>query len=209
MEPKAGYAPKVSIYGNKPESDNGDRCLRFAGTGCRYYVLLCDGMGTGPGAVREGKTAADILKRLLCAGFPPEHALKTLNSLCALRERAGAVTVDLCSLQLDTGRATLYKWGAAPSYLVSASGARQVGMVTPPPGLSVLEHREHTESVSLRRGEALVVCSDGVVHEDTLRHCSECCGQDPAILGQRLLEHSRITGEDDATAAIISLLPVR
>lgn len=203
----AAYEPQVQVYGNRPEADNGDRCLRFAGIGCKYYVLLCDGMGTGLGAVQEGKTAAQMLKKLLAAGYPAEYALRSLNSLCALRERAGVVTVDLAELLLDSGKVNLYKWGAAPSYLVSTTGAEKIGTVGPPPGLSVTDCREQTERLSLRRGEMLVLVSDGVAQEDTLRCCMECVGLPAAELGLRLLSQSRLTGDDDATAAIIQLLP--
>ena len=116
------YKPLISVYGNQPENTNGDRCISFSGVSCRYYVLLCDGMGTGSGALWEAQTAAGLLKRLLSAGYPAEYALRSMNSLCALRDRAGAVTVDLAELSLDTGKVTIYKWGAAPSYIVSSMG---------------------------------------------------------------------------------------
>ncbi len=72
---------------------------------CRYYIARCDGMGTGEEAAKEGKLSGDMLRRLLAAGYPPEYALRTVNSLCALRGKAGAVTIDLAELRLDTGRA--------------------------------------------------------------------------------------------------------
>ena len=199
------YQPEVQVYGNRPEADNGDRCLRFAGVGCKYYVLLCDGMGTGLGAVQEGKTAAKMLQKLLSSGYPAEYALRSLNSLCALRERAGAVTVDLAELMLDSGKVNLYKWGAAPSYLVSSAGAEKIGTIGPPPGLSVTDCREQLDRLSLKRGEKLILVSDGVAHEDTLRLCMDCVGLPVAELGLRLLCQSRLTGDDDATAAIIQL----
>ena len=203
------FSAQVQVYGNRPEADNGDRCLRFPGLGCRYYVLLCDGMGTGLGAVQEGKTAAQMLKRLLGSGYPAEHALRSLNSLCALRERAGAVTVDLAEISLDSGKINLYKWGAAPSYLMHSNGAERIGSLGPPPGLSVTDCREQIERFTLRRGEMLILISDGVEQEDTLRCCTEALGQPPAELGVRLLSDSRLTGDDDATAVIIQLLPIK
>ena len=201
------FQPEVQVYGNRPEADNGDRCLRFAGVSNRYYVLLCDGMGTGLGAVQEGKTAANMLRKLLSAGYPAQYALRSLNSLCALRERAGIVTVDLAELHLDSGKVTLYKWGAPPSYLLSAVGAEKIGTIGPPPGLSVTDCREQTERFSMRKGEFLILVSDGVAQEDTLACCMECAGLPPAELGLRLLSQSRLTGDDDATAAIIQLIP--
>ena len=203
------FEPTVQVYGNRPEADNGDRCLRFAGVGCRYYVLLCDGMGTGLGAVQEGKTAAEMLKRLLSAGYPAEYALRSLNSLCALRDRSGAVTVDLAELFLDSGKVNLYKWGAPPSYMLSGVGAEKIGSLGPPPGISISGCQEQMERLTLRRGETLVLISDGVEQEDTLRCCMDAIGLPAAELGLRLLSDSRITGDDDATAVIIQLHPAK
>lgn len=200
------YKPEILVFGNHPEPDNGDLCMRFAGTDNSYYVLLCDGMGTGMGAVQESRTAGNMLRRLLSAGFPPEHALRSLNSLCALRERAGAVTIDLARLQTDTGRVTLYKWGAMPSYLVREHGADRIGAPTPPPGLSVSEHRESSHKISLKKGELLVLISDGAHDGETLRRCNDHTGS-PGALGRSLMSHCRVTAEDDATVVIIRLLP--
>jgi len=199
------YEPEVLVYGNRPEGENGDRCLRFAGTMGRYYVLLCDGMGTGLGAVQEGRTAGTILRRLLSAGYPAEHALRSLNSLCALRDRAGAVTVDLAEVQLDTGKVTLYKWGAAPSYLVGQSGAEKIGTAGPPPGLSVTDYQERVERLSLRRGQTLLLVSDGVGEEEALRCCLDGAGQSPGELATGLLTCAQVNGEDDATVVTIRL----
>jgi len=197
----------VQVYGNRPECDNGDRCAIFSGIKCRYYVLLCDGMGTGPGAVQEAKTALILLKKLLTAGYPAEHALQSLNSLCALRNRAGAVTVDLLELQLDTGRGKLYKWGAAPSILISSVGAEKIGTAGPPPGLSVTEPQATAYGLSLRRGETLFLVSDGVGEEEALHLCAKMAGNSPGEMAKTLLTCSRIGGEDDATVVTVQLTP--
>ena len=201
------FSPKTQIYANRPEEENGDRILRFAGVSCRYYVVLCDGMGTGMGAVQEASTALQLLRRLLCAGFPAEHALQSLNSLCALRSRAGAVTIDMAELQLDTGRVQLYKWGAMPSFLLSGTGAKKIGTAGPPPGLSVTDGQEATYQLSLRRGETLVLVSDGVFEEDALHCCLNMAGSSPGELAKSLLTCSQYTGEDDATVVLIRLDP--
>lgn len=203
--PPQVYAPQIYCCGNRPEWKNGDRCLRFPGVGCRYYVILCDGMGTGSGAVQEGKAAGEMLRRLLSAGYPAEHALKSLNSLCALRERAGAVTVDMLELQLDSGKATLYKWGAAPSYLVSAVGAEKIGTAGPPPGISVTDGEELTIPITLRRGQTVLLVSDGIPEEEALRCCAEHRTAQPEELADRLLSCAHMGGEDDATVIAVRL----
>lgn len=201
----ACFTPQVHIYANRPAPDNGDRCVMFAGTQCRYYVLLCDGMGTGPGAVQEGKAAAQLLRRLLTAGYPTQYALQSLNSLCALRSRAGIVTVDLLEISLETGRAAIYKWGAASSYLVSAYGAEKIGTAGPPPGLSVTDGRETAHQLSLRRGEVLLLVSDGIGQEEALRCCLEMVGAPPGELAHTLLSRGQFGGEDDATVVTVCL----
>lgn len=206
-EPSPVYTAQVAVFGNRPEEENGDKCLRFMGTESKYYVLLCDGMGTGLGAVQEGRTAGAMLKRLLCAGYPAEYALRSINSICALRDRAGAVTIDLAEIQLNSGKVNLYKWGAVPSYLITAVGAEKIGTSSPPPGLSVTDYQERTERLTLRRGQLLVMVSDGVGENDALRCCSDGMGQTPGELAAAMIAAAEAEGQDDTTVVVISLEP--
>ena len=199
------YEPEIAVHSASRERENGDRCLWFAGVECRYYVLLCDGMGTGEEAAREASAAGQLLRKLLAAGFPPEHALRSLNSICALQGKAGAVTVDLCELRLDTGKAVLYKWGAAPSYVITRGEPIKIGTASPPPGLSVSEGRETVEKLSLRKGETLVLLSDGAGGEEALRSAWLRVGEPAADLAARILASEEVDGSDDATVAVIRL----
>ena len=201
------FDPQVEVCSAGLEGINGDRCLWFAGTECHYYVLLCDGMGTGFGAAEEGRAAGELLRRLLIAGFPAEYALRSLNSLCTLRERAGAVTVDLVQIDLQTGRVNLYKWGAAPSYLLTPSGPEKIGTAAAPPGLSVTGVRETVDKLSLRRGETLILLSDGVDGEAAMRRACDLTELAPGEMASRVLQYGRGSGSDDATAAVIRLHP--
>ena len=201
------FAPEVTVRAAGRETANGDRCASFPGTGCLHYVVLCDGMGTGLGAAREGQTAMELLRQLLIAGFPAEYALRSVNSMLVLRGRAAAVTVDLAELRLDSGRVTVYKWGAAPSYLCYGGFAEKIGTVTPPPGLSVSEGRESVQRLSLRRGEMLILVSDGVEVEAAHRRIGGIWELPPGELAAELLEPGAGKREDDATVAVIRLCP--
>ena len=202
---QAVYRVEVSARSRGKGQANGDRCIAFAGTDLRYYVLLCDGMGTGLGAAQEGQSTGELLRQMLTAGFPPEHALRSVNSILTLRGQAGAVTLDLAELRLDSGRVTLYKWGAAPSWLLKPSGAEKIGTATPPPGICVADARELVVRLSLRRGEMLILVSDGVEAGECL--CRGSFGPlPPGELAQWLLEECRL-GDDDATVAALRLQP--
>ena len=204
---QAEFRAEVAARSRGKERANGDRCLAFSGTDCRYYVLLCDGMGTGLGAAQEGQSAACLLRQMLTAGFPAEHALDTFNSLLTLRGTAGAVTVDLAELHLDTGHAHIYKWGAAPSWVLTRKGAEKIGTATPPPGLSVEKVHMAVEKLSLRRGEVLILLSDGVDGE-AVQHLSDLSTDaPPGELAAKITERGGGKAEDDATAAVIRLRP--
>lgn len=202
--PRAYYRVEVSARSRGKEKANGDRCLAFSGTGCRYYVLLSDGMGTGLGAAEAGQAAGLLLKQMLTAGFPPEYSLRSLNSLLALRGQAGAAALDLAELRLDSGRISLYKWGAAPSYVLRKTGAEKIGTATPPPGIWVKDARETVLRLSLHRGEALILVSDGAEIGEILRKVAT--EAPPGELAERLLAEG-CTGEDDATVAVIRMIP--
>lgn len=199
------FEPRVEVYGNRPEADNGDKCLRFMGTGGKFYVLLCDGMGTGLGAVQESRLAAGLLQRLLTAGFPTAYALRSLNNLCTLRDRAAAVTLDLAEIALDSGKTVLYKWGAAPSYLISHGGAERIGTVSVPPGLSVTGQTETAHRLTLRRNQLLILASDGIETEEALRCCIEGVEEPPGELAARLLSGCNHRTSDDATVVMVQL----
>ena len=205
LRPK--FQVEVAVHSGSREMDNGDRCSWFAGTQCRYYVLLCDGMGTGIGAAQEGQTAVSLLRQMLSAGFPAEHALRSLNSLLVLRSQAAAVTIDLAEIRLDTGRATVYKWGAAPSLLLCEGLVDKIGTAGPPPGLSVTDGREMVERLSLRRGEVLVLLSDGVDGEVVRREIPLHTQLPPEELAAEILARGAKNAQDDATAVVIRLVP--
>ena len=199
------YRAETKVYCNHPAPGSGDRCLRFLGTGGKYYVILCDGMGTGPEAALEAKTGGELLRKLLLAGYPAEHALGSLNSICALRDRAGILTVDMAEIHLGTGTVSLYKWGAAPSYLIADGRTDKLGAATPPPGLSASGWQPPAKRVSLRGGERLVMVSDGVGEESAFRICREKAGAPDEILARCLLDCGTYQGDDDATVVCVRL----
>ena len=203
--PKPRFQPEVSACTASKNRANGDRCLWFSGVACRYYVLLCDGMGTGEEAAKDAQQVGNMLRRLLSSGYPAAYALRSINSLCALQGRSGMVTLDLAELQLDTGKVTLYKWGAAPSYIICQGEPIKIGTASPPPGLSVTEGRESVERLSLRRGETLVLLSDGAGGEESLRRIWMDADASAGELAARILQSSESASADDATVAVVRL----
>jgi hypothetical protein len=71
--------------------------------------------------------------------------------------------------------------------------------------MSVTDARETVERLSLRRGETLILLSDGVDGEGVLRHMKESSLLPPGELAARLLELGASEGTDDATAAVVRI----
>lgn len=205
---EAAYRVEVAVCSRGKESTNGDRCLRFAATGSRYYLVLCDGMGTGEGAAYEARIAGTILRRLLEVGCTETDALQCVNSLCVLRGSAGAVSIDLAQIDLKTGRGSLYKWGAAPSWILTRSKWEKIGRECPPPGVSLEDDRETVDRFTLRDGEVLMMFSDGVDAESALAEIADAYEQPAGFLAALSLETGRADIPDDATAAVLRLHPI-
>ena len=206
-ETETRYLPRLSVASSaKPgNAVSGDRILSFCTGQDRYWVLLCDGMGSGPEAAGESAEACQLLRQLLQAGLSAPDALQSLNSLYLLRGDGEFSTVDLLEADLATGQACLYKWGAAPSYLRSGSVVRKLGAGSPPPGLETdgLEQLRF----SLEENETLVLLSDGIGQE-TAQRCLLQAGANQDALADELVAEARETGDDDMSAAVLSLLPV-
>ena len=76
-----------------------------------------------------------LLRQFLQAGIEPLPALKTLNTAAMLRCQGGAgfTTIDLACLDRAEGVLTLYKYGAAPSYIKRQGAvARYRARASPP-----------------------------------------------------------------------------
>ncbi|MFR0735079.1 MAG: SpoIIE family protein phosphatase [Oscillospiraceae bacterium] len=166
-------------------------------------------MGTGPGAAQESESALRILTGLLQAGMPGAEALGTLNDLYVLRETGGFSTADLLELHLDTGRASLYKWGAAPSYLKHRRSAKRMGTAAPPPGVGIGEaHQAEVIRLSLQKEEMVVLISDGLESEETQSQIADFTGQTPKALAAALVAAAPAGEADDRTAVAVCLRPL-
>ena len=203
--PPARFSPELGLRVCSAHCGaGGDHGCSFS-CGEWYYLLLCDGMGTGAEAGRESAAAVKLLRGLICSGFDAGEALQMLNGVYVLRENGGFSTVDLLQLSLSTAEGFLFKWGAAPSYLRAGKSVEKLGTSLPPPGLGATEqYRAECLRVSLRRGEMLVLTIDGVpaaYAEYTLREHGE---KEPRELAS-MLTACAAASPDDRTAAVLTL----
>lgn len=98
--------PRQSLSGHRPpwpgaprqgEPVSGDTGIWFRREDGMLFLLLCDGMGSGPGAKQESAQAAKLIERFLRAGMDPAEAVETVSSALSLRGEAGAAPPLTCS----------------------------------------------------------------------------------------------------------------
>ncbi len=201
------YRPEIAVQaaGRGGSVISGDRGAAFDGPDGTYYVILCDGMGTGSAAAQESTQAIEMLRQLLTAGMDAADALKALNGVYILRDNGCFSTVDLLRINLTSADAILYKWGAAPSYIKRQHGLRHLGSGSIPPGLSESEGMEQIH-FSLEHGSVLVLLSDGLGGKESLRRLESCESLFPKDVAGSLFA-GREEPEDDCTVVAVRLRP--
>lgn len=187
---------------------SGDRGASFRDYRNHFYVILCDGMGSGSAACAESSKAVRTLTGLLESGVAPDTAMELLNGFYVLQENSVFSTVDLLQVNLQNGTAILFKWGASPSYLKTGDGVREIGTASPPPGFCVAsEYTAEQMKLSLQSGETLVMVSDGAYGEETAQRIAGFRGSTSRELAQYLIAGAAANAQDDLTAAVIRLRP--
>ena len=206
------YLPEMAVgtaarIGNQVSGDRGSTCRDRFG---HFYILLCDGMGTGPAARAESDRAARLLTSLLEAGAEADGAMALLNGFYTLRRASAFSTVDLLKVDLRTGQGILYKWGAAPSYLRTVEGVKKIGTVTPPPGIDAAQTRAPGQyALSLKEGETLVMVSDGAFGALTEQRLTDVTVGTVRDLAACLITLGQTEPSDDRTAVVLRLKPAK
>lgn len=189
----------------EPGTVNGDGGVWFQDEKGRFRAILCDGMGSGPAAGEDSRVTLDILEQLLRAGVTEENALGTLDRAMALRGEGegGFAALDLLTVDLLSGEASLYKLGAPGSYLKRGGTVVKLAAQGLPAGLEPEKRRLKKLSFRVSPGDELVLVTDGVLtgaeDEAWLKAALAEFDSDSAEeFARRVVDHS--AGADDRTA---------
>lgn len=143
----------------------GDSIRMFEDGHDRFYALISDGMGSGSEAAFCSGLVTVFLEKMLSAGNGVETSLRMLNGV--LRSKGGAwesecsATVDLFTLDLLSGQASVIKSGAAPTYVRRGGDVFRLRAETVPLGiLNAIDARR--TSLELMPGDVVIMVSDGV-----------------------------------------------
>ncbi len=150
----------------KGENLSGDSYSSFNDGKGNYVMILSDGMGSGPHAAVDSTFAANLMEKLIKAGYGFECALKLVNSAMIFKSSdESTATIDISTIDLYSGQADFYKAGAAETYVIKG---KKVGVATCsayPAGI-LSEVSFDKTSTYLQKGNVVVMFSDGVSEEN-------------------------------------------
>ena len=193
------------------ETVSGDSQTSFRREDGKLFLLLCDGMGCGPEAHQESTLAIRLLSEFLQAGVETGQALATLASALALRseDTGGFTTVDLLEVDLFQGDCTLFKLGAAPTYVRTGNGVRKYAGFSLPAGLAQGEQSAVDRfTFHLSPGDCALMVSDGVFSPGEDRWLTEALESFQGMAEEfalNLLTDCPDAPNDDRTAMVIRL----
>ncbi len=163
------------------EEISGDSMAAFPFDKDNVALIISDGMGKGSRAAEESKMVVTTLSRLLQAGFDVDLAIRTINGIVMTgNDDERFATLDLAVIDRRRGRAKIYKMGAATTFMKHNGKVSMLKRQALPAGITGGLDLEYIE-VKLRKGDILVMVSDGV---------TDCDRKDPNCqwLRDRLLE---------------------
>ena len=150
----------------------GDSVVTFKNKDDRFFAFISDGMGTGSAASAVSGISVGFLGNMLRSGRLNEELVEMLNGFLSTRLPKNvsecSATLDLFELDLMNGHASVYKCGAAPSYIYRRGRLFKLRSESMPIG--ILDDVDIKKfELELSRGDIVVMLSDGVTGEG-----SEC-----------------------------------
>ena len=213
---KPRFSPDIGVT-QIPESRSGicgDSYAYFGDGSGRYFMILSDGMGTGGRAAVDGAMATGLMERLLKAGFGFDCSLKILNSALLYKSSEESLaTVDIACLDLHTGETSLYKAGAAPTFVRRSGRVGKAESHSLPIGI-LREVGFDCSGITLKKDDIVVLLSDGAAGLDTDWICREIEAFSEAgaqVLSERIAEGALRRSDkahiDDITVMVTILCP--
>ena len=155
----------VSFGAARSSAEKGDPCgdsICSIDSGEDYfYAVICDGMGQGSRAAFASSASIGFLKQMLEARMSVETSLSVLNAWLRADREECSVSIDILRVDLLTGKAAMYKSGAAPSFLRRGREVFPIESEGFPVGILKQTSSVRTD-LELFAGDLILMGSDGI-----------------------------------------------
>ena len=214
-EKKEEYSVKIAVC-QEPRGGqeiNGDTVIHFK-NGSKYFVILCDGMGSGKAAREISSLAARLFAEFFSSGIEKKSAVNMINSALALNaDRESFSSADILEIDLITGMAEFLKIGSAQSFIKRGQEIEEISSSALPIG--ILENIEVTpQRYTLAQNDMILMVSDGIgeassgiMKNEWIKKLLRAKGLSDEELARRFLESakSRTVYSDDMTSVIVRI----
>ena len=168
MFTKTTYYLDVEIYQISKNEDApcGDYYDSFIDNKGNAYVVLSDGMGSGARARIDSAFVCDMLIKLLSAGTGEESAIEIVNASVMLKSADESfATLELCKVDLYSGKVTIYKAGGASTYIKCGNVNSKLSCKGIPIGIN--DHPSYEKQCfTLSQKDMIIMTSDGAELND-------------------------------------------
>lgn len=129
----------------------------------KSIIALADGMGSGEIAREESAASIELYEDFVSAGFDCETILDIINSVLLMKEdRESFSTLDICTIDLYSGKADFVKIGAVSTLIVNDKGVDIIKASTLPVGILGTLDTDFQERY-LEKGDIIVMLTDGIL----------------------------------------------
>ncbi|MEK4299070.1 stage II sporulation protein E [Oceanobacillus sp. FSL W8-0428] len=128
----------------------------------KFAMAISDGMGNGKRAKEESTETLRLLQQILQTGIREKVAIKTINSILALRTTDEMfATLDLAVVDLHNASAEFLKIGSTPSFVRRGNAMLKIEASNLPMGI-IKEFDVDIVSEQLKPDDLLIMMSDGI-----------------------------------------------
>ena len=156
------YRMISAAAGRAKDGESGDS-YTFMDCGYGKYVMaIADGMGAGTRARKESQEVIELLEQFSEAGFEKDLAVRLINSALMLHSGKELFsTLDLCTVDLYTGKVEFMKTGAASAYIIRSGQAIAIKNTSLPVGI-LKDVEIQKQEMMLKPGDIIILASDGI-----------------------------------------------
>ena len=195
---------------NKGEKYCGDSFNSFFDGLGNFYVIMCDGMGTGYSASISGNMSSKVISTMIRGGIDPKTAISISNSFLIAKSNDETLsTVDIFSINLFSGESSFIKAGSASSFIRKRSEVVKISSDTFPIGI-LTNFNISTTRCKLEKDDIVLMVSDGITDtgedwiEDMIRNEINIVNLNNKIL-KSACELRKNINDDDITSILIKI----
>lgn len=178
--------------------------------GNTHYFALSDGMGQGVAANKESKLTLDVLSKLVMNGISLFDTIDAVNALLRIKNRSDMyTTLDLCTIDTSSGKASFIKYGANTTYYVHKNIVTKLESNSLPVGV-IKDVKMTTYDREVQEEDLIILTSDGVgerfeyLIESQLKFFKNKHAQ--TIASSLLQEVQKEQGKDDTSILVIKIM---